>query len=143
MHYSLSTALFAYPILKYLSYAAWCGLLSRAYNPERRLWRTAWGLGIVRLFIGIIVGAILTYSGIQIEFGTHYVFTWVALMLPVRWLEWSVMALILAKSGFDPAKFLLGVNGKLRAWQLGGIVVSFATDFLMMMAAGSIRAMIC
>jgi hypothetical protein len=132
----------AYPVVKYLAYAGWCGLLAKTYNPERMLWRTAWGLGVVRLLIGLVLGAFLTFWGLHLAFGSNYVLYWVAVMVPVRWLEWSVTAGIISKS-FSPAGLLVGQNGKLRAWQAGGILVSFATDVLMVMAGGAMRYVIC
>jgi hypothetical protein len=133
----------AYPVLKYLAYAGWCGLVSRGYNPERRPWRTAWGLGLIRLLIGVAVGSVLTLAGLHLRFAAWNAPAWVAVMIPIRWLEWSALAAIAARTGLRPATILLGADGRLRAWQLGGVVVSFATDLLMIAAAGSFRAMIC
>jgi hypothetical protein len=138
----------AYPILKYLAYAGWCGLVSSVYNAEDKLWRTAWSLGFIRLLIGISVGAFVVYTGALASVGGSSgpslkpgaaAFAFLA---AVRWLEWSVMANIVADSAFDAATLVGGING-LRSWQLGGIAVSFATDACAVIAAGNLRGLIC
>jgi hypothetical protein len=118
----------AYPLLKYLAYAGWCGLV--APSEPKGFWFSRWGLGLIRLGIGIVIGTVLTFFGLHLQFARSALATWAVLMLFIRWFEWSLITLLLKR----PSAW---------AWKLGGIAVSFATDGLAVCAAGAIRGMIC
>ena len=68
------------------------------------------------------------------------------------YLGWcSVLYLVYPKEsigrGFEPIQLAVGMSGALRAWQAGGVLVSFATDAVIMATSGilfvALRAMIC
>jgi hypothetical protein len=110
-----------YVAVKLISYVAWCwfGL---------RLWRTgsaslikSAGFGILRLGIGVAFGLVIFFL-VQAQ-PEDVLWKYVAIYLPVRMVEWLIMALIIGrKSGRQSAFNSI-------AWCLGGILVSFVADF--------------
>jgi hypothetical protein len=64
------------------------------------------------------------------------VLTYLAVYVPVRWFEWSILAAILIPSSF--AQFLLGAAKPDRLWRLGGIVISCLADIPLIISLGGV-----
>jgi len=137
----------SYVVLKYLGYLGWCSVLYLVYPKESTLGRSPRVLALWRLLIGILVGLPVSWFGIHLTFGINFPYRWVAIMAPVRWFEWSLLTAIAIGRGFEPIQLAVGMSGALRAWQAGGVLVSFATDAVIMATSGiffvALRAMIC
>jgi len=121
-----STIALAYAAIKLTAYAAWCLVgLSKLGDRPFGLGR-AFALGALRLAIGIAVGTTLarTMQGLITQDVARY---W-EVFVPVRWLEWGLIELLVVRRGNPAAGFLVGSSGRARLWRLGGIGVSCLAD---------------
>jgi hypothetical protein len=68
---------------------------------------------------------------------------YLAVYVPVRWFEWGVMELLVARNHRNPFNlFVIGGNGRSRLWRLGGIVVSHLADIPMILMGGGVHEML-
>jgi|GraSoiStandDraft_40_1057318.scaffolds.fasta_scaffold273355_2 hypothetical protein len=132
-----------YAILKYLAYVGWCAVLSVNYSRDGVRTLRPWRMGLIRIAIGIVVGLSLSAAGMHLAFGRQFLIAWTSVMIPVRWLEWSLLVIISTGKTFSLKRLLLGFDLPLRLWQAGGVLVSFLTDGAMIIAFGVLRALIC
>ena len=130
-----------YALVKYLAYSGWCSLLPA--DDGRAGWRRGLGLGGVRLILGLVVGAGVAFAGAHLAYASRMPLAFGAILLPIRWLEWNLVGVLGARLPPLPHLVLLGASGRLRLWTLGGMLVSFATDALAIVAVGSMRALVC
>jgi hypothetical protein len=119
---------------KYAAYAAWCGLGLRWLDPSRPARRRlALLFGAMRLGLGFLLGFLLwnfpRIPGFDPEtmLGGALPFYFV-LFPPMRWLEWSLVALLLDPSSRSRGAFLVGASARARLWRLGGVGLSFLAD---------------
>jgi len=127
--WSGKTSLLIYALLKWMAYAGWCWLGLGFQNSRRgRLGRAAlWGLGRVGLGIafGLTVGFVfLLAHWIPSAEWSWYVGLYVGIYIPVRWIEWSLMAHAMK---VPPLR-----------WRAGGIGVSCVVDLVQMLLLGSL-----
>lgn len=136
--------LIAYIALKYLAYAAWCfvGLsLLSAISPVS-LSRTL-AFGLLRLLLGFIFGLFIylvgsiVYSAL-IDAPATGLLTYLAVYVPVRWVEWSIIGILIAPSARKFGVFWTGLNSRDRLWRLGGVLISCVADIPMIIALGGI-----
>lgn len=118
-----------YILVKFFAYAAWCGFGVRLIVNEKPRVATALRYGFARLVLGVFFGV-----GIFIVGGMMHLNTpgnawplYFGIYAPVRWIEWSIMAMMIA-SGKKREPFLVGANNNSRIWRLGGILVSHLAD---------------
>lgn len=130
-----------YAVAKYAAYAGWCALLPREGNAG--WWRRPAGLGLLRLLVGIAVGGLVALAGAHLSFASRNPLPFLALLLPIRWLEWNLVATFASGLPLLPQFVLAGPSGRARLWSLGGILVSFGTDVLAVLALGTMRALVC
>jgi hypothetical protein len=126
---------FTYVAVKYAAYAAWCFLGIRLLRGVTPPLSSALGLGFVRLLLGIFFGIAIFLTGgmMHLNVPSHAWASYFAVYAPVRWVEWSIMTLLVAPgSGF----FLLNPNPKSNLWKLGGIVVSHLADIPLILSSG-------
>src|SRR5262245_23726185 len=64
--------------------------------------------------------------------------TYLAVYVPVRWVEWSVIAIFLTKSARTLHGFVLGANTIDRRWRCVGIAVSCLADVPMFIVLGGL-----
>jgi hypothetical protein len=98
-------------------------------------------LGFFRLCLGFFFGVLiyLLSSALLSQLGFSpgsNVLTYLAVYVPVRWLEWSIMAAILVPGSF--AQFLVGAAKPDRLWRLGGIVISCLADIPLILSLGGV-----
>jgi len=55
--------------------------------------------------------------------------TYLAVYVPVRWIEWAVFDLILNRGSRSVSGFFFGTEKRPRFWRLDGIVLSCLADF--------------
>ena len=134
----------AYIALKYLAYAAWCfvGLsLLSAISPVSVA--RALGFGLLRLLLGLMFGLFIylvgsiVYSAL-IDAPATGLLTYLAVYVPVRWVEWSILGLLIAPSARTFSAFWTGSNYRDRLWRLGGVLISCVADIPMIIAFGGI-----
>ena len=134
----------AYIALKYLAYAAWCfvGLsLLSAISPVSLA--RALGFGLLRLLLGLMFGLFIylvgsiVYSAL-IDAPATGLLTYLAVYVPVRWVEWSILGLLIAPSARTFSAFWTGSNYRDRLWRLGGVLISCVADIPMIIAFGGI-----
>ncbi|SRR6266487_293361 len=134
----------AYIALKYLAYAAWCfvGLSLLSAISSVRLSR-ALGFGLLRLLLGFMFGLIIylvgsiVYSAL-IDAPATGLLTYLAVYVPVRWVEWSILGILIAPSARTFGAFWTGSNDRDRLWRLGGVLISCVADIPMIIAFGGI-----
>ena len=117
-----------YFVVKLIAYCVWCYVGLRLFQSEARLLPAkAIGFGILRLFMGFFFGiliyflssALITHIGAGLP---ENAITYLAVYVPVRWIEWSIMsALFRSQSG---SSFIFGGDRPDRYWRFGGIVIS-------------------
>jgi hypothetical protein len=135
--------LIAYIALKYLAYAAWCfvGLSLLSVSPVGL--SRALGFGLLRLLLGFMFGLFIylvgsiVYSAL-IDAPATGLLTYLAVYVPVRWVEWSIIEILVAPSAFKFGGFWTGLNSRDRLWRLGGVFISCVADVPMIIALGGI-----
>jgi hypothetical protein len=112
-----------YITVKLLSYSLWCWIGLRWVWPGSSSLPRAFGLGVLRLMVGIFFGVAIFFFFPSSP--NALLVKYIAIYAPVRLVEWLIIAWViqLKVSRQDPST--------LRAlfWCAGGIVVSFAADF--------------
>jgi hypothetical protein len=110
----------------------------------------AYRFGFYRLLIGLIfglaVGIALVGLAPELSRGTGgSIFLYLCTYLPVRWIEWTILSILIIPGSNPPGRWLAGLNGEDRRWRLGGIGVSFLADspILVGMAAIPVGRILC
>ena len=62
--------------------------------------------------------------------------TYLSVYVPVRWLEWSIMAALLLSPSIS--QFLFGAARPDRLWRAGGIVISCLADIPLIISLGGV-----
>jgi hypothetical protein len=102
----------------------------------------ALGFGVLRLFMGFFFGiliyflssALITHISAGLPENT---ITYLAVYVPVRWIEWSIMAALFRRMP-SGSSFLFGENSRDRSWRFGGIVISCLADIPLIVSLGGI-----
>ncbi len=147
----LATApiLVLYFLLKGAAYTAWCARGVRIFRPARpRGLGLALALGTLRLALGLVFGVVIFFAGAFVYAGldeagafdatTRTALTYLAVYVPVRWVEWAIVEAILTPRARGPGGFLLGSDGGARRWRLGGALISCLADVPLMLAVGGL-----
>jgi hypothetical protein len=133
-----------YFVVKLIAYCVWCYVGLRMFQPQARLLPAkSIGFGVLRLFMGFFFGiliyflssALITHIGAGLPENT---ITYLAVYVPVRWIEWSIMAAILYRGATRPYPWFLGEKSRDRYWRLGGILISCLADIPLIAALGGI-----
>jgi len=136
-----------YFAIKLAAYAGWMVPGLKWFSSVKRpVAVRAVVLGALRLMMGLGFGLIiwvvgsLVYAGVGELTGDREVLanaaTYLAVYVPVRWIEWAIFDLVLSPESRSPKGFLAGVSGKHRAWRLGGIAVSCLADIPVVISLG-------
>lgn len=128
--------------IKFLAYSAWIfwGLRTlRNESTPSPLGSLA--LGFLRLCLGLFFGVLIYMLSATLLSHLGYglapnILTYLAVYVPVRWIEWSIMAVILLPGSF--AQFFVGVAKPDRLWRLGGIVISCLADIPLIIGLGGV-----
>ncbi|MDR2789781.1 MAG: hypothetical protein LBB59_02245 [Campylobacteraceae bacterium] len=110
-----------YAVTKFVVYILWC--LLGQYLFTRPSFGGAIAYGAVRWILGFVfgVGAALALGSVSQENVTELYF---GIYIPLRVIEWSIMVCLIGNFK------TLRANPKAWLWILGGIAVSFASDFM-------------
>jgi hypothetical protein len=66
------------------------------------------------------------------------VVTYVLVYVPVRWIEWTIMAMIIVPGSHAFSRWIVGTDRNDRLWRLGGIAISCAADIPLIMDLGGV-----
>ena len=128
--------------IKFLAYSAWIFWGLRALRKDSTpspLGSLA--LGFLRLCLGLFFGVLIYLLSATLLSHLGYglpqnVLTYLLVYIPVRWIEWSIMAVILAPGSF--AQFFAGAAKPDRLWRLGGIAISCLADIPLIIGLGGV-----
>ena len=128
--------------IKLLAYVGWMylGLRTLGSGDKPSMWYAIF-LGILRLFLGLIFALVIYFlsSAVLSHLGSGLapnVVTYLAVYVPVRWLEWSMMAALLMSPSLS--QFILGTARTDRLWRLGGIAISCLADIPLIVSLGGV-----
>jgi hypothetical protein len=123
-----------YLLIKLIAYCLWCYLGLRLFRPqETRFLGGALRFGILRLFLGFFFGLVIFFLAAfwNHAFGSglpQNILTYLAAYVPVRWIEWTIMAALLTPGLLSTPHWFIGNASRDRWWRLGGIVISCVAD---------------
>jgi len=133
-----------YFVIKLLAYCLWCFIGLRWFQPAAKLLLAkAFGFGVLRLLMGFFFGiliyflssALITHIGAGLPENT---ITYVAVYVPVRWIEWGIMSAILYRDSKANSPWFFGRNARDRYWRVGGIVISCLADIPLIYSLGGV-----
>jgi hypothetical protein len=133
-----------YVAIKYAAYAGWCFVGIRWLGAPPATLRSALGAGAVRLLLGVFFGLAIFLAGgmMHLNVPEHPWFSYFMIYAPVRWVEWSIMSLVLGKGPHSVGSFLFGASNQERLWRLGGVVVSHLADTPLIVSGTGVKEML-
>jgi hypothetical protein len=66
------------------------------------------------------------------------ILTYVLVYVPVRWIEWSIMAALIVPGSFPFVRRISGTSPRDRNWRLGGIAISCLADIPLIVSLGGV-----
>lgn len=136
-----------YVLAKFFAYTVWCvlgiellrssehattGLLTTAPDTNPQKWLLANGYGLVRLLMGVFFGLLIWLLGSMVaetivNAPGRDVITYLVVYVPVRWVEWTILAWFIARHSAKSIGY---------GWRLGGIAISCLADIPLIAAVG-------
>ena len=133
-----------YPAIKLLAYSFWCYWGLRNFRPPTSdVYSRSLLYGFLRLLMGLFFGVVIwLISSIvlsHIGYGLpQNILTYVLVYVPVRWIEWSIMATLILPDSFTLLRWISGTSPRDRNWRLGGIVISCLADIPLIASLGGV-----
>jgi len=146
-----------YATIKYAAYTGWCYLGIRLFDAAcAHKARWAFLCGFIRLAMGLGFGVLIFILGLLVYEATRVVgrsdaapavlsedwfrmaWTYLTVYVPVRWVEWALIGLLIDKSSRRFLPFLLGPDSSSRKWRAGGILISCLADVPMIVSIGGL-----
>jgi hypothetical protein len=130
--------------VKFLAYSLWCYFgLHKFRREQRAAFIGALGYGFLRLFLGFFFGVLifLISSALMSALGSglsQNVVTYLVVYVPVRWIEWAIMAMIIVPGSFPLLRWAVGTGANDRLWRLGGIAISCLADIPLIASLGGV-----
>lgn len=131
---------FIYMGVKFAAYVGWCTLGLKLHGQTTRIALKGLLWGIVRLMMGMVFGlvAIFFLANVVFQASHNSVATYASVYVPVRWIEWSLMAIFFDHGHRTLKSFLGGSSRASVGWKVGGIVISCLADIPMMLSIGGL-----
>jgi hypothetical protein len=129
--------------VKFLAYSGWCYFGLYKFRQQRSAFTGALLYGFLRLILGFFF-AILIFalsSSMMSALGSglsQNVLTYFSVYLPVRWIEWTIMAMIIVPGSFSASRWAVGSDTQDRLWRLGGIAISCLADIPLIASLGGV-----
>jgi len=130
--------------VKFLAYSAWCyfGLHKLRSQSNPRFTR-ALSYGFLRLLLGFFFGVLifLLSSSLRSALGpglSQNMLTYLLVYVPVRWIEWTIMAILIVPGSFSFFRWTVGTGASDRLWRLGGIAISRMADIPLIVSLGGV-----
>lgn len=133
-----------YPAIKLLAYGFWCYWGLRNFRPPMNdVYSRSLLYGFLRLLMGLFFGVVIwLISSIvlsHIGYGLpQNILTYALVYVPVRWIEWSIMATVILPDSFSLLRWISGTSPRDRNWRLGGIVISCLADIPLIASLGGV-----
>jgi len=125
-------SLYLFP--KYILYAAWCYLGLRLFRSASESWgNDALVYGFYRLLLGFGFGFLVFLAAAALAPSDNAgrdntALEYILVYLPVRWMEWTIMAAIIIPGSNSWSRWFSGLTKADRLWRVGGIAISFLGD---------------
>lgn len=137
-----------YVLAKFIAYTAWCAVgIQQLWRAERaasvalasaagtgvgRQVFLASAYGLLRLFMGVFFGILIWIAGTMVAasmFDAPHrdVLVYLAVYVPVRWVEWTILAWLMARSSGTRLGY---------TWRFGGIAISCLADIPLIASTG-------
>jgi len=129
---------------KFFAYSAWCYLGLHVFRPQNsRLLGRAIIFGAIRLSLGFFFGVLIyLFSSVLITSLAPglpgNVIAYLCVYVPVRWIEWTIMALLILPGPIAPSQWIAGNGRTDRLWRLGGIAISCLADIPLIVSLGGV-----
>ena len=123
-----------YPAIKFLAYSFWCYWGLRNFRPALNdLYTRSLLFGFLRLVMGLFFGLAIWMAGAlilsRIGFGLpQNILAYLLIYVPVRWIEWSIMAALIVPDSFSFVQWISGTSPPDRNWRVVGIAISCLAD---------------
>ena len=133
-----------YPAIKLLAYSFWCYLGLRKFRPSMNgVYSRSLLYGFLRLLMGLFFGVVIWLTSTIVLSHIGYglpqnILAYVLVYVPVRWIEWSIMAALIVPDSFPLVRWISGTSPRDRNWRLGGIVISCLADIPLIASLGGV-----
>ena len=133
-----------YFVAKFVAYCVWCYVGVRLFRSGERLAiPRALGYGTLRLAMGIFFGILIYFLSSALVTALapglpENVIAYLAVYVPVRWIEWTIMAVLILPGPVYFSAWIAGSGRKDRLWRLGGIVISCLADIPLIASLGGV-----
>jgi hypothetical protein len=130
--------------LKFVAYSGWCYLgLFKFRRQQKPVLLRALAYGFLRLLLGFFFGVLiwLLSSSLMSALGyglSQNILTYLFVYVPVRWIEWTIMAMIIVPGSFSLSRWGVGIGVNDRLWRLGGIAISCLADIPLIASLGGV-----
>jgi hypothetical protein len=134
-----------YLVPKYAAYVAWCYLGLRKFRPRGgEEQNQAFLYGFYRFLIGFGFGALVFAAAAILGLGngnsnTDSIFSYIGIYFPVRWIEWTIMSVLIIPESRSFLQWVVGLHQSDRLWRLGGIGLSFLADVALVFISDGFR----
>ncbi len=133
-----------YFVAKFIAYCVWCYVGVRLFRSGERLAiPRALGLGTLRLLMGVVFGYLIfllitaLFSSLTPSLPANFI-TYLIVYVPVRWIEWTIMAVLILPGPVYFSEWVTTTGRKDRLWRLGGIVISCFADIPLIAFLGGV-----
>jgi hypothetical protein len=132
-------AFLVYAVVKFGAYVGWSSYGVKLHGHTNRIFLKGLLFGILRVAMGIFFGvAIFILANIVIGVARSQPATYFIVYIPVRWVEWSLLGLMLDTQRASVKAFFGGSSRRSIYWKLGGIVLSCLADIPVLLAVGGL-----
>ena len=118
--------IFIYVGGKLIGYSIWAWIGLYLLNRSPKIWQGL-GYGFLRLVMGFVFGVIVFFT-VSPDSEDALLLPYLMIYTPLRWFEWSLLLVIMTQSGSE--LWYSKNNWRMNAWRVGGILISYALDFL-------------
>jgi len=129
---------------KFIAYCAWCYVCVRLFRQEStdKLCRGVF-YGTIRLLLGFFFGILIYFLSSAVITSLpaglpENVITYLLVYVPVRWVEWSIMAMLILPGAMSLSQRIAGIGRSDRLWRLGGIAISCIADIPLIVSLGGV-----
>ncbi len=133
-----------YFLVKLVAYTLWSYLGLRIFRPQASFMiARAVGYGTLRLIMGLFFGVAIFFLA---SFWAHFlgtglpqnIFTYLGAYVPVRWVEWTIMAALLSPGLLQQRHWFIGTGSRDGLWRFGGILISCLADIPLIESLGGV-----
>jgi len=132
---------------KFLAYSGWLYFGLSRFEGRKPGPGRAVAFGLLRLLMGFFFGVLIylgsswvvTHLSSSLGFGMlRDVVAYLSVYVPVRWVEWSIMAALIAPYPVGLAQLAFGADPGDRGWRAGGILLSCLADIPLIVSLGGV-----